>query len=127
MRRRCGWIPAALGICLALGGTLGCRPGPDFQRSTEELRVDYRKTDAALAIALTEDRAPDERSLEVFVHLARRPNEDEAPLLRRLGLTLPERGSVVTARLSPRDVAELSQQPWVQQIKLAQRLRPTGE
>ena len=90
--------------------------------------MDYRKIDAALAAALDgpTDIAPRRGPaslLSVFVHVdpaaAIRRRAELARLGVRAGSLL---GGVGTASLSPEQVRELSEQPWVRQIRLSQPL-----
>ena len=86
--------------------------------------MDYQKVDAGLAAALNDVRDSGERALEVFVHVARDLDTSEAAFLEGLGISGVTGGRrVFSARLSARAVAELSDQPWVQQLKLSRKLR----
>ena len=88
--------------------------------------MDYRKIDAALAVALQETPNRDDPSLLVFVHTERPPCEQEAAALERHGIRTGDGRGPFTATLSPRAVEDLSDQPWVRSLKLSQRLRPTS-
>lgn len=113
--------------------------------------MDYRKLDAALAAALGGEAADDtradigedigediglrdgrlsglpgqERKLSVFVHVdPKEPAPDDRDELARLGLSPRSlQGGIGTATLSPSQVAELSEQPWVRSIRLSTPLR----
>ena len=86
--------------------------------------MDYKKIDASLALALSDVHDPDERVFQVFIHGVRPPDPPEIAALEKLGVTGITSGRrVYTATLSAYEVAELSQQPWVQYLKLSQKLR----
>lgn len=86
--------------------------------------MDYRKIDAALAAALDEVRDPEERSLAVFIHTMHTPGRPEAAFLEGLGVRgIGGTRQVFTATLSPRAIAELSEQPWLRYLRLSRRLR----
>lgn len=93
--------------------------------------MDYRKIDAALAAALDGDRPADDRDrgprrtpgLPVFVHIDPAAATRRRPELARLGLPAGSLlGGIGTATLSAEQVRELSEQPWVRQIRLSQPL-----
>ncbi|GAB4533624.1 MAG: hypothetical protein Kow0063_15840 [Anaerolineae bacterium] len=86
--------------------------------------MDYRKVDAALAAALDEVQDPEEPTLSVFIHTAYAPQDAEVAFLKDLGVRgVTGTRQVFTATLSPRAVAELSEQPWLRYMKLSRRLR----
>jgi hypothetical protein len=86
--------------------------------------VDYRKIEAALAVALEEVEDPEEPVLTVFIHTAHAPSGTETDFLERLGVKSVSTGrQIFTATLSPRLVAELSDQPWVNHLRLSRKLR----
>lgn len=90
--------------------------------------MDYQKMDAALAAALDEVGDPEERALSVFIHTSHAPQDAEADFLENLGVGGVTGGrQVFTATLSARAVAELSDQPWLQYMKLSRRLRLLGD
>lgn len=90
--------------------------------------MDYRKVDAGLAAALDEVRDPEERGLTVFIHTAHAPEPAEVALLERFAISGIRGGrTVFTAILSMRDVAELSDQPWIQSLKLSKTLHLLSE
>jgi hypothetical protein len=84
--------------------------------------MNYRKLDARLAAALVEMENPEEPALSVFIHLAQAPDSSAATFLKTLGVKAPARQQIVTAKVSPHAVAELSMQPWVRYVKLSQPL-----
>jgi len=86
--------------------------------------MNYRKLDTRLAAALEEMQNPEEPALAVFIHIAPAPDSSAATFLKDIGVKLTSpRQQIVTARVSPRDVEELSKQPWVRAVKLSQKLR----
>jgi hypothetical protein len=90
--------------------------------------MDYRKLDAALAAALDEVSDPEERALAVFIHTAHAPADTEAAFLEDMGVGgVTDERRVFTATLSARAVEELSDQPWLQYMKLSRRLRILGD
>jgi hypothetical protein len=87
--------------------------------------MDYQKLDTALAVALNEVGSAQEPSLNVFIHT--KPDADateSTAMLENLGVpnVTPEK-DVFTASLSPNAISQLSEQPWVQYIKLSQKMR----
>ena len=86
--------------------------------------MNYQKLDAALAMALNEVASLDECSLVVFIHTEPVPDHNAAALLEKLGVSNATSGrDVFTATISANDVAQLSEQSWVQYLKLSQQLR----
>lgn len=86
--------------------------------------MNYQKLDTALAMAMNEVQNPEERNMSVFIHT--QPTTDSAgstELLRNLGVGVTEGKDVFTATLSPNAISQLSEQPWVQYLKLSQKLR----
>ena len=65
----------------------------------------------------------DERTLSVFVHVD--PSGTDVGVCRRLGMGPPGE-EVLTATLSPDQVAELSDLPWVSRLALSGPLRLLG-
>jgi hypothetical protein len=86
--------------------------------------MDYSKIDAPLSEALSESPAKDKSQLLVFIHTNRDLNQEEAAELHSLGVTGSAQQRIVTAKLSPTNVDELSHKPWIRSIKLSQKLRP---
>ncbi|BAZ66502.1 MAG: hypothetical protein KME28_21700 [Pelatocladus maniniholoensis HA4357-MV3] len=87
--------------------------------------MNYKKLDAALAMTLNQVQNPDERSLVVFIHT--QPGTDisnAAAILKNLVISEnTEIKNVFSATLSLNEIAKLSEQPWVQYLKLSQKLR----
>jgi hypothetical protein len=81
--------------------------------------VDWRKVDAPLASALA--GAPDDESFPVFVHLD--PSRADAEILDQLGLEHDDDREIESASLSAAQLAVLTDQPWVQRVRLGGRLR----
>ncbi len=87
--------------------------------------MDYQKVDPALAAALTEAPDPEARTLAVFVHLERSLGAEQIACLERLEVPAGQAGArVVTATVSVRAVAELTEQSWVQYVRLSRPMRP---
>ncbi len=83
--------------------------------------MNYQKLDAALAMALNEVQDPEERNLTIFIHT--KADADTA-LLQNLGVSdITENKDVLTATLSPNTISQLSEQSWIQHLKLSQKLR----
>ncbi len=90
--------------------------------------MNYRKLDAALAMALNSVQDPDERCLAVFIHTEPAPDAAAVAVLERLGVSGITRGrDVFSATLSVNAVSQLSDEPWVQYLKLSQKLRPLNQ
>ena len=88
--------------------------------------TDHAKLDAALASALEDVPDPEARVLPVFLEMAGELPEDGRSMLSELGVGEPT-GNVATASLSARQVADLSDQPWVRYLRLSGRLRLLGQ
>lgn len=91
--------------------------------TAEGFVMDYQKLDAALAIALNNVENSDERCLVVFIHTEPAPDATATAFLERLAVSVPKGRDVFTATLSRNAIAQLSAQPWVQYLKLSQKLR----
>ena len=86
--------------------------------------MNYQKLDAALATAVEDVRDPDERVLEVFIHVTPALGPAEIAFLEKLGVSGAIAGrQIITATLSARAVAELSDQSWVRYLMLSKKLR----
>jgi hypothetical protein len=87
--------------------------------------MNYQKLDAALAMALNDVQNLEERSFVVFIHTEPVPDAAAAAFLESLGVSgLTSGRDVFTTTLSANAVSQLSDQPWVQYLKLSQKLRP---
>ncbi|KYC41403.1 hypothetical protein WA1_22165 [Scytonema hofmannii PCC 7110] len=86
--------------------------------------MDYQKLDTALTMRLNEVEDPQKQSLNVFIHTnAAADAADASDMLKNLGVPDAASGKdVFTANLSPNAISQLSEQPWVQYIKLSQNL-----
>jgi hypothetical protein len=85
--------------------------------------MNYQKLDTALAMALSEVENPEEQSLVVFIHTEPMPDASAAAFLESLGVSVTRGRDVFTATLSANAVSQLSEKPWVQYIRLSQKLR----
>jgi hypothetical protein len=86
--------------------------------------MNYQKLDTALAMALNDVQNLDELSLVVFIHTQPLPDKAAATFLESLGVSgVTSERDVFTATLSANAVSQLSDQPWVQYIRLSQKLR----
>ncbi|RUR86697.1 hypothetical protein ACF3DV_14150 [Chlorogloeopsis fritschii PCC 9212] len=87
--------------------------------------MNYQKLDAALAMALNQVHDPEERSLVVFIHTERLTEGSAAiAVLENLGVSdINVAKDVFSATLSPNEISKLSEQPWVQYLKLSQKMR----
>ena len=86
--------------------------------------MNYQKLDTALAVALNDVNNSQEPGLKVFIHTKTDALcTDTKTVLENLGVedVTPEK-DVFTATLSPNAISQLSEQPWVQYIKLSQNL-----
>ena len=89
--------------------------------------MDYRKVDAGLASALEFASDGDAPSLQVFIHTSDSLDEAQEMMLADCGVRGAKSGrKIYTATLSPSTVARLSDQPWVEYIRSAQRMRLLG-
>ncbi|MDZ8051244.1 MAG: hypothetical protein RMX68_018370 [Aulosira sp. ZfuVER01] len=85
--------------------------------------MNYQKLDAALATALNEVQDPETPSLTVFIHTEPVIDSTATAVLENLGISgIAEGKDVFTANLSANAIAQLSEQPWVQYLKLSQKL-----
>ncbi|WP_315790541.1 hypothetical protein [Fischerella sp. JS2] len=91
--------------------------------------MNYKKLDAALAMALNQVQDPDQRSLVVFIHTQPvADNSNATAILENLGISgITAKKDVFSATLSINEIAKLSEQPWVQYLKLSQKLRLVDE
>lgn len=87
--------------------------------------MNYRKLDARLTAALDAVQNPEEPALPVFILMKQTPDSTAASFLKEIGVKVTSpRQQVFTAKISPRAVEELSNQPWVRAVKLSGTLRP---
>lgn len=85
--------------------------------------MNYQKLDAALATALNEVQNPETPSLTVFIHTEPVLDSTATAVLENLGVSGVTTGQdVFTATLSVNAIAQLSEQSWVQYLKLSQKL-----
>lgn len=89
--------------------------------------MDYSKISPQLNLALEEQPDDDDRRLVVFVHATAEPAPEQRESLKQQGIDLPADQKIFTATLSPRQVKLLSDEHWVQAIRLSQTLRPKSE
>jgi hypothetical protein len=85
--------------------------------------MNYKKLDTALAMALNEVQDLEAQSLVVFIHTEPVPGAKATAFLESLGVNVTRGRDVFTATLSANAVSQLSEQPWVQFIRLSQKLR----
>ena len=95
-----------------------------METSLEELAMNYQKLDRALAIALNDIHNPEQPSLTVFIHTESAPDAAATTLLENLGIRVTSERTMFSATLSANAISQLSEQSWVQYIKLSQTLRP---
>ena len=74
-------------------------------------------------MALNEVQDSEEQSLVVFIHTESIPDAKATAFLESLGVNVTRGREVFTATLSANAVSQLSDQPWVQYIRLSQKLR----
>jgi len=85
--------------------------------------ADYAKLDPALIAALDDAGERDRAPLPVFVKLSCIPTDAEAEVLSRLGVDVGGARRTTTAHVAPQSIGELSQQPCVAFVQLAQPLK----
>ncbi|MFH7024669.1 MAG: hypothetical protein ACHBN1_04520 [Heteroscytonema crispum UTEX LB 1556] len=86
--------------------------------------MNYQKLDAPLAMGLNDVEDSLEPSLVVFIHTKTPPDSAAIDFLESLGVSgVTSDRNVFTATLSPNAISQLSEQPWVQYLKLSQKLR----
>lgn len=85
--------------------------------------MNYQKLDAALATALNDVPDPETPSLTVFIHTEPILDADATAILENLNVAGVTPGKdTFSATLSANAIAQLSAQPWVQHLKLSQKL-----
>ncbi len=86
--------------------------------------MDYKKFDAALAMAIDEVDSSEEPTLLVFIHTNQQLDARAVAFLESLGIKdVASDKDIYTATVSSSQVSELSNQSWVKSIKLSQKLR----
>ncbi|MDJ0678210.1 MAG: hypothetical protein QNJ36_22970 [Calothrix sp. MO_167.B42] len=86
--------------------------------------MNYQKIDASLAMALNRVQNPHERSFVIFIHTQPILESTVKIFLMNLGISeITEGERVFTATLSADTISELSDQSWVEYLKLSQILR----
>lgn len=86
--------------------------------------MNYQKLDTSLAMALNDVQDPEAPSFVVFIHTEPAPDGNATAILNNLGVNDATSGKdVFTATLSANAISQLSEQPWVQYLRLSQKLR----
>lgn len=85
--------------------------------------MNYQKLDAPLSMALNDAQNKEEPSLQVFIHTQPVIDSAKTTVLENLGVNVTGGNDVFTATLSPSAISQLSDQPWVQSVKLSQKLQ----
>lgn len=85
--------------------------------------MNYAKTGASLASALSHVTEPSERTLPIFIRAEREPTPDEASRLEDIVEGAGEGRRIFTATLSAREVERLSEEPWVRSLELSRPMR----
>ncbi|NJL78855.1 MAG: hypothetical protein HC836_06870 [Richelia sp. RM2_1_2] len=86
--------------------------------------MNFTKLDTALILALKKIKDPSELCLVVFIHTQPVLDSGATAVLESFGINGIAPGKdVYTATLSLNAVSELSEQPWVQYLRLSQELR----
>lgn len=86
--------------------------------------MNYQKLDAALAMALNQVQDPLESSFVIFIHTQPILESAAKNFLINLGISkITESERVFTATLSAHAISELSDQSWVEYLKLSLILR----
>ncbi|AKG20143.1 hypothetical protein [Calothrix sp. 336/3] len=86
--------------------------------------MNYQKLDTALAMGLSNVENPDTRSFVVFIHTQASIDSPAIEFLENMGVNQVNDGrEVFTATLSPHQISQLSEQPWIKYLKLSQKLR----
>jgi len=86
--------------------------------------MNFTKLDTALILALKNIKDPSEYCLVVFIHTQPVLDSGATAMLTSFGVNgITAQRDVYTATLSPNAISQLSEQPWVQYLKLSQQLR----
>ena len=89
--------------------------------------MNFSKLDIALILALKEIKDSSKPSLVVFIHTESDLDSGATAVLESFDVSGFAVGQdVLTATLSPNAISQLSEQPWVQYLKLSQRLLLVG-
>jgi len=90
--------------------------------------MDYQKVDGQLATEYDSETGGDSKSLPVFVRTKTPLPQEAIHELERLRVSNPDPASAVfTMDLTPKEVAALSDRPWVLSIRSSRKLRPISE
>lgn len=88
--------------------------------------MNYQKLDAALAMALNKVQDPQEPSFVIFIHTQPILESAAKNFLINLGISkITDKNTVFTATVSADTISKLSNQSWVEYLKLSQILRFT--
>ena len=86
--------------------------------------MNYQKLDAALVMALNRVQNPHQPSFVIFIHTQPGLESAAKKFLMDLGISeITESKRVFTATVSAHTISELSDQTWVEYLKLSQRRR----
>ena len=86
--------------------------------------MNFAKLDTALILALKQIKDPSIPCLVVFIHTESSLDSAATIFLESLDVSGITAGrDVFTATLSPNAISQLSEQPWVQYLKLSEKLR----
>lgn len=91
--------------------------------------MNYQKIDSYLAMAIEDITDVNVPSLVVFIHTGENLDQDSIAFLEDLGVTDIEMGQqLFTATLSVNTIDELSELPWIEYLRLSQKLslKPSG-
>lgn len=89
--------------------------------------MDYAKLDAGLALAVDAAPTSDARDLDVFVHLTDPLETSARDRLVALGVGDVGSGrTILSATLSAREIASLSDERWIHKLSLGRTLRLLG-
>lgn len=90
--------------------------------------MNFSKLDTALISALKQIQNQSKPCLVVFIHTESVLDSAATALLEDLGVSgITEGKNVFTATVSPNAISQLSEQPWVQYLKLSVQLRLVNE
>ena len=87
--------------------------------------MNYQKLDAALSLKLGQVENREEARFAIFIHIQSISTAEAMTLLKQFGVENPNgTQNLITATLSARAVAEVSEQSWVKYMRLSQVLSP---